>query len=390
MHALQKDGSLSLVVSTGARAASELVRKCQLFAEAVKVASHGEVDYTSSADCIRFSNGGRVLSLPSGNSNALRGYSADLVAIDEAAFVDRAEEVFGALAPTLTRNPESQLVVTSTPGGKAGWFYDTWQKADSSWYVQTTTIDDAVADGLQVDVKELESMVADPDTFDREYRCKWAETWDTFLDSRFLEWYDVLPEGDCTSYIGFDVGCTSDRTAIVVAKEIGKVLYVDDITVLHKASYQEQLDVLKEVYGRCGASSGYIDSVGIGSAVAEFAKKQVSQRLDGYAWTSANKSPAYEAVRAAVFDHRMLFNRTYRSIIEEDFRNVHRITTDSGKVVFQANRSVLGHSDVTSAIVLASEAYRNRPAQASLPQAGLVRSANFLSRHVFSGLQKRL
>lgn len=47
--------------------------------------------------------------------------------------------------------------------------------------------------------------------------------------------------------------------------------------------------------------------------------KQVSSKLKGFTWTGANKTPSYEALRAAVFDHKLKFNSKFRSIIEEDF-----------------------------------------------------------------------
>ena len=73
---LLKKNGLSLCVSTGSRAAGELIKKCQQFAEAVKIMSNGQIDYVPSADAVKFSNGSRVISLPSGNPTALRGWSA--------------------------------------------------------------------------------------------------------------------------------------------------------------------------------------------------------------------------------------------------------------------------------------------------------------------------
>ena len=76
---------------------------------------------------------------------------------------------------------------------------------------------------------------------------------------------------------------------------------------------------MKSLHEREKFSSGYIDQNGIGSALAEFVSKQVSSRLRGYTWTAANKTPSYEALRAAVFDHKLKFSSKYKSIIEEDF-----------------------------------------------------------------------
>ena len=75
---LSKKNGLSLCISTGSRAASEIIRKCEQFAEAIKVLSDGEIDYTSSFDSIKFNNGSRVLSLPSSTDGSnLRGYTGN-------------------------------------------------------------------------------------------------------------------------------------------------------------------------------------------------------------------------------------------------------------------------------------------------------------------------
>ncbi len=126
---------LSLCISVNSRSASEIILKCKLFAEAVKTLSHGSIAYEASADTIRFSNGARVISLPS-TADSLRGFSASTVCIDEAAFVWRLDEVMQAIAPTLTRDPDAELVMTSTPAGQSGFFYEAYLKAkeDSRWH----------------------------------------------------------------------------------------------------------------------------------------------------------------------------------------------------------------------------------------------------------------
>ena len=124
-------------------------------AEAIKVISDGEITYQASADCIKFSTGSRILSLPSGNPSALRGYTAQAILLDEAAYIERPEEVFAAIAPTLTRDKSAELIVASTPAGKKGLFWDLWNGTDDGWYRQKTTLVDAKAQGLDVDVDAI-------------------------------------------------------------------------------------------------------------------------------------------------------------------------------------------------------------------------------------------
>lgn len=127
-----------------------------------------ELVYSASADSIKFASGSRVISLPSGNPAALRGWSAQCIVIDEGAFIENPEEVWSAIAPTLLRDPDAEVIICTTPAGMQGWFYDLYTKSldSADWYVQTTTIEDAVRDGLKVDISELKKTISDPQVWD--------------------------------------------------------------------------------------------------------------------------------------------------------------------------------------------------------------------------------
>ena len=213
--ALSRKNGLSLCISTGARAAAELIKKCEQMAFAVKTLTKGKLDYTSSADSIKFANGARVLSLPSGNPAGLRGYTAAATLIDECAYIDHPYDVYSAIVPTLTRDPDAELVVASTPAGKYGLYWDLWNNADDTWYKQSTDIQQAKQNGLDVDIEQLKNMVIDPDIFDMEYMCRFADQFSQFVDLSLVDYVDDVPAEAKTHYVGMDVGSTSDRTAIV-------------------------------------------------------------------------------------------------------------------------------------------------------------------------------
>ena len=174
--ALSRKNGLSLCISTGARSANELIKKCEQMAQAVKQLSNGAIDYMPSADAVKFSNGARVLSLPSGNPAGLRGYTAAATLIDECAYIERPYDVYSAIVPTLTRDPDAEIIVASTPAGKNGLFWDLWSNADDTWHKQSTTIEEACAQGLNVDIEAIKNMVVDPEVFDMEYMCRFSDT----------------------------------------------------------------------------------------------------------------------------------------------------------------------------------------------------------------------
>lgn len=363
--ALSKKGGLALIISTGARASSEIMKKVTQFADAVKLMSGSRIDYTASADCVKFNNGSRVMSLPSGNPSALRGYTAVATIIDEAAFIERPEDVLAAILPTLTRDANAELVVASTPAGKNSLFYEMYNSAldDEEWFVQTTTIYDAKDAGLAVDIEALKTLCPDKDIFEQEYLCKFNAEFSQLIDTSLLEFEDPPENIDALPHwMGMDVGSTSDRTAIVDLVELPDgTLYMADATIMHKASYESQLEMVREKHQKSHYRSGYIDQNGIGSALAEFVNKKVSSLLQGYTWTASNKGPAYERLRASVFDHKLKFAPHLKNQLTADFNNVHRIVTESGQVKYEAGRGAEGHSDLTSALVLALEAHANKP-----------------------------
>lgn len=238
----------------------------------MRLSTKGAITYEQSFDQIRFSTGSRILSLPA-TSDSLRGFTAQCVCLDEAAFIPRLDDIMTGIAPTLTRDRSAELILTTTPAGMNGPFYELYQKAlgDEDWYVQTTSIHDAINDGLDVDLDSLRSLCPDPDVFSQEYECRFLSEYGTMLDLNLIDWYDELPKGSFSVNVGLDVGSTSDRTAICTTKTHGGVTYVDEIVLLHKTPYEQQLKVLAELHQKHGYSSGYIDKTGIGSAFAEFA-----------------------------------------------------------------------------------------------------------------------
>lgn len=53
-----------------------------------------------------------------------------------------------------------------------------------------------------------------------------------------IDYYDELPQEAKTRYFGMDVGSTSDRTAIVTLSQAKDILWLEDIVIMHKASYE--------------------------------------------------------------------------------------------------------------------------------------------------------
>ena len=347
--------------------------KCIQFAKAVEVLTDKAITFRSSFDGVKFSNGSRVLALPSSTDGAnLRGWTVTgCVAIDEAAFIRNLDSIMQAIAPTLSRSQTAQLVIASTPAGKNGKFYDMWKAAqnDPSWYAQSTTIHDAILAGLDVDLDSLHKLCPDREVFAQEYECVFQSSLDNMLDPELIEETDSIPENANGTWLGIDIGRQHDRTSIVAVKQLGDKLYVDSIKTLHKCEYQKQLDEFaKHVQMQKGFVAGYIDAGGIGSAVAEFAGQKISPKLKPFVFTGTSKTPAYELFRSKVMQRgQIFFSPEAAKLARADVLNVSRIVTESGQVRYTAESNAEGHGDIISGIVLALQAWHDFPIQVSLP-----------------------
>lgn len=180
-----------------------------------------------------------------------------------------------------------------------------------------------------------------------------------------------------------DIGRKHDRTSLTILRQVADKTYLENIITLDKCEYQQQIQVVRDLNCKYHFRAGFIDSGGIGSAVAERISKTISSNLKGISFTSSNKTPMYEAVRAKVFDHTLLFNPEYKDEIKQDFNNVRRLVNEQGQVKFEAGRGEFGHSDITSSLVLGIEAIRQNPVNATKP----VTHTNFSSfgarSHIF-------
>ena len=337
----------------------------------MKILSNGAIDYTCSFDSVKFSNGARVLSLPSSTDGAnLRGFTAGCVCIDEAAFIAHLDLILQAIAPTLSRDKDADLVFATTPGATVGPFWELYCNAlhDDDWYAQTTTIHDAIEDGLKVDLEALHTLVPDPDIFSCEYECKFMKEHSSFIDLQLLEFSEEPKAAKRAKFMGFDVGGNGDKSAIAtVAELVDGTFFVEDIAMMHKAEYAHQLDVLKQLNEKHKWNAGYIDSVGIGNPIAEFANKQVSAKIKGFAWSASNKTKVYENARSLIFDRKLVFAEHLKSIIMSDFENISRIVNEAGQVKYAAGRNGNGHSDAASALFLALWAAHDNPASFAMP-----------------------
>ena len=115
-EALSNPESTTLVVSPSQRQSAELLGKVRALALAQPTPIAMEA---LSVLSMRLTNGSRIVSLP-GRAEVIRGYTANLLITDEAAWVS--DRLYESLRPMLAVS-HGRLIALSTPFGRRGWFY---------------------------------------------------------------------------------------------------------------------------------------------------------------------------------------------------------------------------------------------------------------------------
>lgn len=364
-----------VVLSAGERQALEWMAKARQWAQAFKFAVDAYDEIRSAANAvitrseIRFCNGSRIIAIPA-NPDTARGYSANLI-LDEFAIHEKPWDIWAAIYPSIT-NPltgQKKLRVVSTPKGRANKFYDLWTKNDA-YSKHKVTILDAAADGLPVNIPELQAGVDDPDIWAQEYLCEFIDSSAVLLPYELIAACEVdapADPGEGDVFMGYDVGRRKDLSVLVTAVRAAGLLHIVSVETFRAMPFHEQLAILK---ARLTSGSRVrrccIDATGIGAMLAEEARRACGHRAQPVDFTAKSKAEMYSALRRAFEDRtvRVPCDRNLR----EDLHAVVRNVSSGGSISYSAPRNEDGHSDRAAALALCLRAASQKSGPAFMPR----------------------
>lgn len=218
---LRQRSFVALICSRSLRQAAEFIDK-------IKVALLSMVPRAflvhSNSLGVLMRNQSRVLAVPCQGADAARGFSPDLLVVDEAAFVP--DDVFVALTPSLNAT-HGALHMISSPNGRAGMFFEAVEGAVSDDYMS-----------FRVRADDVDRF--DPDFLRRQERM--------LGDLRYRQEYNA----EFVTMIGafFDVQTTSlvFRGEEIDEKDMGRADYVDIVN----AEMSEIVESMESVKSREG------------------------------------------------------------------------------------------------------------------------------------------
>lgn len=171
--ALSSPNATVLLLARALRQSQELFTKVSQFYNKLGAPIPAK---SSTALSLTLVNGSRVISLPGSTDASIRGFSADLLIVDEGARVD--DEVFHAVTPMLAVT-RGRMIIPSTPWGRSGFFFKEWHDEQGPWERYHVTADDMILTGrITAEFIEHERRTMYGPFFKQEYYGQFVESYE--------------------------------------------------------------------------------------------------------------------------------------------------------------------------------------------------------------------
>lgn len=357
--AFRKPDQVVLVVSAGEDAAKRVLRAVRDLA-AHPLLSGAIMDETQ--ERLVLSNGSAIRSVPA-SERQIRGWSTDLLLVDEASFVEE-NILISAAIPTTAARPDARVVLASTPWGDAGPFYDYFAQGTDPRNPHVATFQWKLADAWWISAEHVEAQRRSMSAlrFAAEYEGKFVGAGNAYFNVEDIKAltvdYPLRREGDrLPATCGLDWGRRQDAHAIVLSGLLddyglnGRPIVVLPWVETSQRSYALQLAEIESLTKHWSLTI-HSETNGVG----QFPTDALFQRVGGRSrvvpssTTQGSKEDAYGrlavliAERAIVFPQHTDLLRQLAGIVAEP--------TPSGGLRIAA-KSEATHDDLPDALTLA-------------------------------------
>ena len=364
LRAIERKNHLVAIISPTERQSKELMEKVRKHVDFLKELGKikGDVsffeDTTTNVLEVRFPNRSRIIGLPA-NPDGVRGLTGDVI-LEEAAFFKDGYKVYQAIFPSITRNKDFKLVVISTPRAKSDIFGHLWQMSENNdlWFRQKLTIYNAVNQGLNIDIEELQKGVPNQDIWQQEYMCEFMDEESVLLPYELLHSCTVenieadIKELTGDVYLGVDIARRHDLTVISILEKVAGRYYLRKQEILRKLPFSEQFKIIDHLshYARKIA----IDETGIGMQIAEELVKEWGDiKVIPVYFTNKVKDELASRVKA-VFQDKIISIPPDKDLIE-DLHSVKKTLTKAGNIRYEGETED-SHADRFWSLALALHA----------------------------------
>jgi len=282
LHAALR-GECVLIVSPSQRQSTEMLRRIR------DMAAHAGIPVQRDTATELEIGDSRIVSLPA-SEHTIRGYTAHMVIVDEAAFVP--DEVYDAIIPSIAATNGS-LVLLSTPFGRGGYFHRCWLDPSFSRHEVPSSACPHISEEFLASERERMSDMA----FRQEYLAEFVDDCSAVFPHGLVMSSIAEPPKEGAVFCGVDLAKHVDRTVFCVVRAHHEGLYVVHIEAHQKEPYPLVAQRLRELHERYHFGRVVVDATGVGDAVVDMLRWDAHVPVEPFTFTQRSKVELVERLR---------------------------------------------------------------------------------------------
>ena len=250
----------SLVIATKQDVAKNLVTKVRVMHQYLPSWLKGTVIEDNKLS-LRLNNGSQIKAV-SAAGDAGRSEALSLLVMDEAAFIDKIDEIWASSQQTLATG--GRAVILSTPNGTGNFFHKIWTNAESGLNeFNTIKLHWSLHPERDQNWRDRQDELLGPKMAAQECDCDFVSSGNLVIDGTLLQWYYMVvadvARGDASDFSAFHVIDIESVTQVaeyrgqLTPKEFGNML------VAVATEYNEALLVIENANVGWGAIQSAID-----------------------------------------------------------------------------------------------------------------------------------
>lgn len=286
----------TLIVSRGLRQSMIMFNVIENFIKANPFLAASVLKSTRTM--IQLKNGSRIIALPCGPDGAtLRGFTADLVVMDEAAFMP--EDVIASVIFPMLATTNGTAIMLSTPWGKDHIFYRSFKNPNYwSQHVRAEECPLILKEFLEEQRREIGEL-----RYKMEYEAEFVEEENSFFSQDLIrecvEDYDLIDESQLLAegtipgsfYLGADFGKRVDYSVIILLRKEEeenrlRLVFLKQFEL--GTPYSEVVAYIQRLNEKFDIMRGYVDQSAIGESLVEEINEFAPQ-IEGLTFTAKVK-----------------------------------------------------------------------------------------------------